>query len=90
MASKGRGFWLHQLVEYIIGIGMLFLAGQSTQPAWPAAIGAVILVNSAMSDGAMSAYRVIPRRIHKAIDWVVIVGSIVASVVADQIGRAHV
>ena len=90
MASQGRGFWLHQLVEYIIGIGTLFLAGQSSQPVWPAAIGAVILINAAFSDGAMSAYRVIPRQVHKIIDWVVIVGAILASVLADHDAQARV
>ena len=90
MGAQGRGFWLHQIVEYIIGIGTLFLAGQSSQPAWPAAIGAVILINAAMSDGAMSAYRVIPRQVHKIIDWVVIVGAILASVLADHDAQARV
>ena len=90
MGTQGRGFWLHQIVEYIIGIGMLFLAGQSSQPVWPAIIGVVILVNSAMSDGAMSAYRVIPRRIHKVVDWVVIVSAIAASILADHDAQARV
>ena len=90
MGTQGRGFWLHQIVEYIIGIGMLFLAGQSSDPAWPAIIGAVILVNAAMSDGAMSAYRVIPRQIHKFVDWLVVVGALAASVFADHDAQARV
>jgi hypothetical protein len=90
MGAQGRGFWLHQIVEYIIGIGTLFLAGQSSEPLWPAIIGAVILLNAAMSDGAMSAYRVIPRQVHKIIDWLVIVGAIAASILADHDVQARV
>jgi hypothetical protein len=90
MGTQGRGFWLHQIVEYVIGIGMLFLAGQSSDPMWPAVLGAAILVNAAMSDGAMSAYRVIPRRVHKVVDWVVIVLAIAASIFADHDAQARV
>lgn len=90
MGTQGRGFWLHQIVEYIIGIGTLFLAGQSSEPVWPAIIGAVILLNAAMSDGAMSAYRVIPRKVHKVVDWVVIVAAIAASILVDHDAQARV
>ena len=33
MAAQGRGFWLHQLVEYGIAGGLIMMSAQSQSPA---------------------------------------------------------
>ncbi len=63
-----RPFWIHQLVEYLIGIALISLAFQSQEPAVPAVLGALILVNAAIAVGAAGAFRLVPRRLHKYLD----------------------
>jgi len=68
-----RPFWMHQLVEYILG-GVLVSQGlQSPDPAVPAIAGLLVLANACtVRDGALSAFRVVSRATHRVIDLVVI------------------
>jgi len=66
-----RPFWVHQVAEYVIGI-MLVTAGlQTPEPAAPSLLGALIVANAATVKGPLSAFDVIPRRIHRLIDPVI-------------------
>ncbi|MDQ3738308.1 MAG: hypothetical protein M3337_03980 [Actinomycetota bacterium] len=66
-----RPFWVHQLAEYVIGI-MLVAAGlQTPDPAAPSLLGALIVANAAIVSGPLSAFEVVPRRIHRLIDPVI-------------------
>ena len=69
MALDGkRPFWMHQLVEYILG-GLLVASGlQSHTPIVPSVLGFAILLNAASTKGAFSAFTVIDRRVHAVID----------------------
>ncbi len=67
-----RPFWLHQIVEYIIGIAMISVAIQSLTPAVPAFLGVVVLVNPAFTRGPAGAFRLYDRGLHRWIDLVVI------------------
>jgi len=69
MAADGkRPFWMHQLVEYILG-GLLVASGlQSHTPIVPSVLGFAILLNAASTKGAFSAFTVIDRRVHAVID----------------------
>jgi hypothetical protein len=66
-----RPFWMHQLVEYLIGVVLLALAVQSLTPALPAALGALVLVNAAIADGGAGAFGLVGRRAHRVLDLVV-------------------
>jgi hypothetical protein len=66
-----RPFWLHQLVEYILGITLVSQALQSPTPAVPAVAGGAMLVNAAVARGPLSAFRLVGRRVHRTLDVVV-------------------
>ncbi len=75
-----RPFWMHQLVEYILG-GMLVAQGlQSPTPILPALAGGLIMVNAAIVRGPLAAFRVVSRRQHRTLDIVVIITVIVLGV----------
>lgn len=79
MAEAGkRPFWMHQLVEYILG-GALVAAGvQSPTPLVPAVLGGLVMLNAALTKGALGAFRAYDRRMHRVLDIGIIVLSLVA------------
>ena len=89
MSSLGRGFWLHQLVEYAIALVLLLMSARTEQPALPVVVGAAILINAAISDGAMSAFKFFSRRAHRNIDWVIIAAAVTSPFIfeVDSTGR---
>ncbi len=66
-----RPFWAHQLIEYLLGIGLISMAIQMPQPAVPAVLGLVIILNAAITKGAAGAFRWAGKRGHKRLDVVV-------------------
>ena len=66
-----RPFWTHQLVEYLLGIGLISAAVQMPQPAVPAVLGLLIILNAAVAKGAAGAFRLAGKRAHKYLDVVV-------------------
>ena len=83
MASNGRGFWMHQLVEYFIAGGLVLMSAQLREPAIPAIMGIIMLVNTATADGLLSAFKWVSRGMHRLIDWLIIAACLVLSIVAD-------
>ena len=83
MASNGRGFWMHQFVEYFIAGGLVMMSAQLKEPTIPAAMGLIMLVNAAVTDGFLSAFKWISRGVHRVIDWLIIIACLVLSLVAD-------
>lgn len=73
-----RPFWMHQVVEYLVGIALISIAVQQPQPAVPALLGALVLLNAAVAKGAAGAFRLVGRRLHRLLDLVVI-GLLVAA-----------
>ncbi len=63
-----RPFWAHQLVEYLLGIGLISAAIQMPQPAVPAVLGLVIILNAAIAKGAAGAFRLAGKRAHRQLD----------------------
>ena len=72
MAGGKRPFWMHQLVEYILGVALVASGAQSPTPAVPALLGGLILLNAALTKGALGAFRAYNRKVHRALDPVVI------------------
>ena len=66
-----RPFWTHQLIEYLLGIGLISAAVQMPQPAVPAVLGLVIILNAAITKGAAGAFRWTSKRVHRQLDVVV-------------------
>ena len=71
--SGKRPFWMHQLVEYILGGALVASGIQSPYPVMPAVLGGVIMLHAAFTRGALAAFNVIDRRIHRFIDPFIIV-----------------
>lgn len=84
MSTQGRGFWLHQLVEYAIAIALIMMSAQTRQPLAPVLFGVALLINVAVADGAMSAFKWLGRRTHRFIDWLIIIGCLVSAVIFDS------
>ena len=73
MAEAGkRPFWMHQLVEYILGGALVASGLQSPYPVLPSVLGGIIMMHAAMTKGALAAFNVLNRRIHRFIDPVII------------------
>ncbi|HUS42441.1 MAG TPA: hypothetical protein VMY16_07215 [Ilumatobacteraceae bacterium] len=66
-----RPFWTHQLIEYLLGIGLISVAVQMPQPAVPAVLGLVIILNAAITKGAAGAFSWTGKRVHRQLDVVV-------------------
>ena len=90
-AAGKRPFWMHQLVEYVLG-GLLVAQGlQSPDPVLPSAAGALIMLNAAIARGPWSAFRWVSRSMHRSLDVVVIAAVVVMAVqpvvAVDATGR---
>lgn len=73
MAEGGkRPFWMHQLVEYILGGALVASGLQSPYPAVPAVLGGIIMLHAAVTRGALAAFQVLDRRVHRMLDPFVI------------------
>ena len=75
-----RPFWLHQVVEYIIGLILVAQGLQGPEPLVPAVVGGVVLLNAAVAIGPLGAFRLVGRRLHRVLDLVAI-GVVVAAAV---------
>ena len=81
--SGGRGFWLHQIVEYLIAAALILMSAQSEYPIVTSAFGIALLINVTITDGPLSAYKIISRQVHRIIDWLYVVALIVGSIALD-------
>ena len=79
MAAAGkRPFWMHQLVEYILG-GTLVASGlQSSTPLLPGIVGGIVMLHAAITIGPLGAFRLVSRRLHRVIDVGVLAGELIA------------
>ena len=71
-ATSKRPFWMHQLVEYILGGALIASGLQSPTPLVPAVVGGLVMLHAALTIGPLGAFRVIGRRTHRVIDVVII------------------
>lgn len=86
-----RPFWAHQLVEYLVGIALISVAVQQPQPAVPAILGLLVVLNAAVAKGPAGAFRLVGRRLHRLADLVLIallvIGAIQPWASLDNVGR---
>jgi hypothetical protein len=67
-ASSKRPFWMHQVVEYILGGALVATGLQSPTPLVPTLLGGLVMLHAALTTGPLGAFRVIGRRLHRVID----------------------
>lgn len=79
-ATSKRPFWMHQVVEYILGGAMVASGLQSPTPVVPSVVGAVIMLHAAITIGPVGAFRVIDRRVHRVLDVLVIAVEVLGAV----------
>src|SRR3954468_6179872 len=75
-----RPFWLHQASEYLVGIVIVVMGLQTVEPAIPVLAGGLVLLNAALVDGPLGAFRLFTRRGHRIADIVVIALLVVGAV----------
>jgi len=75
-----RPFWLHQMAEYIIGLVLVGQGLQSPSPMFPTLAGGLVVLNAALVEGPLGAFRLVPRRLHRWVD-VAVIGLIVLAAV---------
>jgi len=81
MAESGkRPFWMHQLVEYILGGALVASGLQSPYPVMPSVLGGIIMLHAAVTKGALAAFNVVPRGIHRFIDPVIILLVVISAI----------
>ncbi|PHX94172.1 MAG: hypothetical protein CK542_01500 [Acidimicrobium sp.] len=83
LKPSGRGFWLHQIVEYLIAAALILMSAQSSHPFVLAAYGIALLINVTVVDGPFSAYKIISRGVHRIIDWLFVVALFVGAFLLD-------
>ena len=71
---------MHHLAEYLLGVVFVAQGLQSPSPVAPTLMGALVLLNTASAKGAMSAFRLVGRRLHRILDVVVIVVVVIVAV----------
>jgi hypothetical protein len=87
--TPGLPFWIHQVVEYLLGLLMLTQAIQTDRPLIPVLLGVAIIVLAATADGPVAAFHLVPRRLHRALDIVVLAVVVVVAVVfRDELGTS--
>ena len=75
---------MHQLVEYILGIALISQGVQSPKPLIPSVFGLLIMINASAVAGPLSAFRAIPRRVHRVTDFVLAAAMVVGAVVLNS------
>ena len=61
-------YWMHQLVEYLLGLVLLFESARLSKPLWPAVGGVAVVLLGALGDAPLSAFRTVPRPAHRIAD----------------------
>jgi len=74
-----RPFWIHQLVEYLVGLALISASVQLPEPTLPAVMGLVVLFNAAIARGPVGAFRLVGRKLHRVLDQLVVVLLLVAA-----------
>lgn len=78
-----RSFWLHQLAEYVVGAALLATGLQGPDPLVPTLVGTLIVVNAAIVEAPLSAYRLVGRRLHRVLDVLLVLATAAVAALAD-------
>jgi len=79
MVAEGkRAFWVHQAAEYVVGGALVASGLQSVDPVVPTALGALIVINAAVADAPLAAFRKVGRRAHRVLDYILVAIAVAA------------
>lgn len=83
-------FWIHQAVEYLVGLIVLFEAARVRGgAAIGLGVGLLMLLLASTGEGPLSAFRKVPRHVHRIGDIVLMVVAAAAAVVfRSRLGAA--
>ena len=79
-----RPFWMHQLVEYLLGIALVSQALRSSEPLVPAAAGALMALNAGIARGPLAALPKVSRPAHRILDLVVLAAVVTAALAGGE------
>ena len=82
MKQRVKGMWLVQVCEYVIGFALAMSAANSVSPAALAVVAIAIIVNAAISEGSLAAFRVLKPRTHRAVGIGIAVSAVLIAVIA--------
>lgn len=75
-----RPFWVHQVAEYVIGLGLVAAGIQNPEPLWPVLAGGLIVLNAAVVSGPLGAWRAVTRPQHRWTDVAVMAAVAIVAV----------
>ena len=75
-----RPFWAHQALEYGLALALLSHVLRFDDGPWPRVLAAALLINVAIVDGPLGAFRMITRRQHRVVDIVLVVACLALGV----------
>lgn len=80
-------FWVHQGVEYLVGLLLVVSGLQAVRPLGPVLAGTAVLALAATAHGPLGAFKWVPRRVHRLLDLVVAAGLVVLALLlpSDQV-----
>jgi len=76
--------FLHQLVEYGLGFGIIVSSAQQPDPAPAAICGVLVVLNAAVTVGPLSAFRWVGHQLHLTLDVALIWLMLGAAWLADD------
>jgi hypothetical protein len=76
---------MHQLVEYLLGVALLSQGLRTTEPLVPTVLGALVLLNVAVVDGPLSAFKAVSRWFHRGVDAALVAAMVVAALLVDSL-----
>ena len=92
VAARGLPFSIHQVAEYLIGLGLIAQAVQGSKSLLPIVFGAAVLLSAALTDGPLAGWKTVSRPAHKVVDIVLAIVALLLAVLpwsgADASGRA--
>ncbi len=74
-------FWIHQLMEYALGLALLLQAPHADLPVVLLAAGAGVIILAGSAKGPLAAWRGVDRRTHRRLDVAVATAAIVVAAV---------
>ena len=75
-----RPFWAHQALEYVLALALLSHVLRVDDGLWPRLLAAGLLINVAVVDGPLGAFRLVTRKQHRVADVLLATGAVVLGV----------
>ena len=67
MQKRWTGVWVFQLLEYAVALMLASYATRALEPIVPALVAGAVLLNAALFDGPLSAFRVFNTATHRTL-----------------------